>query len=122
MQLLIPVEAVMVCLVFHRTAHETFHVAVSQVKRNTAVAAYGCVLCRHHLDLVQYADPCWLCAVSQEIAEELGILSSDSSEEDVLTTRVVRRRVIIQVKKHVTVQPGVLWSGEGFVGYGFGAP
>lgn len=36
-------------------------------------------------------------AVSQEIAEELGFLSSDSSEEEVLTTRVVRRRVIIQV-------------------------
>lgn len=36
-------------------------------------------------------------AVSQEIAEELGCLSSDSSEEEVLTTRVVRRRVIIQV-------------------------
>lgn len=33
---------------------------------------------------------------SQEIAEELGLLS-DSSEEEVLTTRVVRRRVIIQV-------------------------
>nr|XP_046236244.1 ankyrin-2b isoform X27 [Scatophagus argus] len=32
----------------------------------------------------------------QEIAEELGCLSSDSSEEEVLTTRVVRRRVIIQ--------------------------
>ncbi|KAM9836590.1 ankyrin-2b [Aulostomus maculatus] len=32
----------------------------------------------------------------QEIAEELGVLSSDSSEEEVLTTRVVRRRVIIQ--------------------------
>lgn len=42
----------------------------------------------------------------QEIAEELGMLSSDSSEEDVLTTRVVRRRVIIQVNEHdcVTVQ------------------
>lgn len=39
--------------------------------------------------------PSWLCAVSQEIAEEL---LSDSSEEEVLTTRVVRRRVIIQVK------------------------
>lgn len=38
-----------------------------------------------------------LCAVSQEIAEALGSLSSDSSEEEVLTTRVVRRRVIIQV-------------------------
>lgn len=38
-----------------------------------------------------------VCAVSQEIAEELGSLSSDSSEEEVLTTRVVRRRVIIQV-------------------------
>lgn len=36
----------------------------------------------------------------QEIAEELGMLSSDSSEEDVLTTRVVRRRVIIQVNEH----------------------
>ncbi|XP_029942721.1 ankyrin-2b isoform X2 [Salarias fasciatus] len=32
----------------------------------------------------------------QEICEELGALSSDSSEEEVLTTRVVRRRVIIQ--------------------------
>lgn len=32
----------------------------------------------------------------QEIAAELGLLS-DSSEEEVLTTRVVRRRVIIQV-------------------------
>ncbi|XP_056298711.1 ankyrin-2b isoform X4 [Pseudoliparis swirei] len=32
----------------------------------------------------------------QEITEELGLLSSDSSEEEVLTTRVVRRRVIIQ--------------------------
>ncbi|AWP00597.1 putative ankyrin-2 isoform 2 [Scophthalmus maximus] len=31
-----------------------------------------------------------------EIAEQLGMLSSDSSEEEVLTTRVVRRRVIIQ--------------------------
>ncbi|TNN42946.1 Ankyrin-2 [Liparis tanakae] len=39
---------------------------------------------------------CWLCALSQEIAEELGLQSSDSSEEEVLTTRVVRRRVIIQ--------------------------
>ena len=33
----------------------------------------------------------------QEIAEELGLLS-DSSEEEILTTRVVRRRVIIQVQ------------------------
>ncbi|XP_024912992.1 ankyrin-2b isoform X8 [Cynoglossus semilaevis] len=32
----------------------------------------------------------------QEIDEELGMLSSDSSEEEVVTTRVVRRRVIIQ--------------------------
>ncbi|XP_071368305.1 ankyrin-2-like [Centroberyx affinis] len=35
-------------------------------------------------------------SIKQEIAEELGMLSSDSSEEEVLTTRVVRRRVIIQ--------------------------
>ncbi|CAN9509792.1 unnamed protein product [Ophioblennius macclurei] len=34
--------------------------------------------------------------LGREIAEELGVLSSDSSEEEVLTTRVVRRRVIIQ--------------------------
>ncbi|XP_028284793.1 uncharacterized protein LOC114450699 isoform X5 [Parambassis ranga] len=34
--------------------------------------------------------------LGREIAEELGMLSSDSSEEEVLTTRVVRRRVIIQ--------------------------
>ncbi|XP_030194209.1 ankyrin-2 isoform X2 [Gadus morhua] len=37
-----------------------------------------------------------LCTFKQEISEELGQLSSDSSEEEVLTTRVVRRRVIIQ--------------------------
>lgn len=41
--------------------------------------------------------PQWLCAVSQEINEELGLLSSDNSVEEVLTSRVVRRRVIIQV-------------------------
>ncbi|KAI1888267.1 hypothetical protein AGOR_G00183260 [Albula goreensis] len=34
-------------------------------------------------------------SLGREIAEELGLLS-DSSEEEVLTTRVVRRRVIIQ--------------------------
>ncbi|KAF3697517.1 Ankyrin-2 [Channa argus] len=34
--------------------------------------------------------------LGREIAEELGMLSSDSSEEEVLTTRVVRRRIIIQ--------------------------
>ncbi|CAL8327800.1 unnamed protein product [Lota lota] len=34
--------------------------------------------------------------LAREISEELGPLSSDSSEEEVLTTRVVRRRVIIQ--------------------------
>ncbi|XP_034712287.1 ankyrin-2b isoform X17 [Etheostoma cragini] len=34
--------------------------------------------------------------LGREIEEELGVLSSDSSEEEVLTTRVVRRRVIIQ--------------------------
>ncbi|XP_078020971.1 ankyrin-2b isoform X2 [Epinephelus lanceolatus] len=34
--------------------------------------------------------------LGREIAEELGCLSTDSSEEEVLTTRVVRRRVIIQ--------------------------
>lgn len=56
-----------------------------------------------------------MCAVSQEIAEELGFLSSDSSEEEVLTTRVVRRRVIIQVNKHdAAVQPQ--WSDAGLVG------
>lgn len=49
-------------------------------------------------------------AVHQEIAEELGMLS-DSSEEEVLTTRVVRRRVIIQVNKHdAAVQH---WSDAG---------
>lgn len=52
-------------------------------------------------------DPCWLCAVSQEIAEELGVLSSDSSEEEVLTTRVVRRRILIQVKESMAQ----LWKG-----------
>ncbi|XP_071334380.1 ankyrin-2b [Trachinotus anak] len=34
--------------------------------------------------------------LGREVAEELGMLSSDSSEEEVMTTRVVRRRVIIQ--------------------------
>ncbi|XP_062418046.1 ankyrin-2b isoform X17 [Pungitius pungitius] len=41
----------------------------------------------------------------QEIAEELGLLSSDSSEEEVLTTRVVRRRVIIQADTLPDIQP-----------------
>lgn len=57
-----------------------------------------------------YIDPCWLCAVSQEIAEELGFLSSDSSEEEVLTTRVVRRRVIIQVMTRCSCGPQCLWE------------
>nr|XP_040037987.1 ankyrin-2b isoform X22 [Gasterosteus aculeatus aculeatus] len=41
----------------------------------------------------------------QEIAEELGLRSSDSSEEEVLTTRVVRRRVIIQADTLHDIQP-----------------
>ncbi|XP_044038897.1 ankyrin-2b isoform X5 [Siniperca chuatsi] len=41
----------------------------------------------------------------QEIAEELGLLSSDSSEEEVLTTRVVRRRVIIQADNLPDIPP-----------------
>ncbi|XP_074479704.1 ankyrin-2b isoform X5 [Sebastes fasciatus] len=41
----------------------------------------------------------------QEIAEELGSLSSDSSEEEVLTTRVVRRRVIIQADNLPDIPP-----------------
>ncbi|XP_039677687.1 ankyrin-2b isoform X15 [Perca fluviatilis] len=41
----------------------------------------------------------------QEIAEELGVLSSDSSEEEVLTTRVVRRRVIIQADDLPDIPP-----------------
>ncbi|XP_058480366.1 ankyrin-2b isoform X8 [Solea solea] len=41
----------------------------------------------------------------QEIAEELGMLSSDSSEEEVLTTRVVRRRVIIQADNLPDIPP-----------------
>uniref|UniRef100_A0A3Q3AWC4 Ankyrin 1, erythrocytic a n=1 Tax=Kryptolebias marmoratus TaxID=37003 RepID=A0A3Q3AWC4_KRYMA len=53
----------------------------------------------------QCIDPCWLCAVSQEIAEELGMLSSDSSEEEVLTTRVVRRRIIIQADNLSDIPP-----------------
>ncbi|XP_055794919.1 uncharacterized protein LOC129865875 [Salvelinus fontinalis] len=36
-------------------------------------------------------------SLEREINEELGLLSSDNSEEEVLTSRVVRRRVIIQV-------------------------
>ncbi|XP_015258831.1 PREDICTED: ankyrin-2-like isoform X22 [Cyprinodon variegatus] len=41
-------------------------------------------------------EPLTMGSYKQEIAEELGALSSDSSEEEVLTTRVVRRRIIIQ--------------------------
>nr|XP_040037979.1 ankyrin-2b isoform X15 [Gasterosteus aculeatus aculeatus] len=41
----------------------------------------------------------------KEIAEELGLRSSDSSEEEVLTTRVVRRRVIIQADTLHDIQP-----------------
>ncbi|XP_077961982.1 ankyrin-2b isoform X48 [Gasterosteus aculeatus] len=43
--------------------------------------------------------------VGREIAEELGLRSSDSSEEEVLTTRVVRRRVIIQADTLHDIQP-----------------
>ncbi|XP_068569836.1 ankyrin-2b isoform X1 [Cebidichthys violaceus] len=44
-------------------------------------------------------------STKQEIAEELGLLSSDSSEEEVLTTRVVRRRVIIQADDLPDIPP-----------------
>ncbi|KAM9717858.1 ankyrin-2b isoform 12-T12 [Menidia menidia] len=43
--------------------------------------------------------------LGREIAEELGQLSSDSSEEEVLTTRVVRRRVIIQADNLPDIPP-----------------
>ncbi|XP_035849603.1 ankyrin-2b isoform X3 [Sander lucioperca] len=43
--------------------------------------------------------------LGREIAEELGVLSSDSSEEEVLTTRVVRRRVIIQADDLPDIPP-----------------
>ncbi|XP_029310379.1 ankyrin-2b isoform X2 [Cottoperca gobio] len=43
--------------------------------------------------------------LGREIAEELGSLSSDSSEEEVLTTRVVRRRVIIQADNLPDIPP-----------------
>ncbi|KAM3591010.1 uncharacterized protein V6R79_020521 [Siganus canaliculatus] len=43
--------------------------------------------------------------LGREIAEELGFLSSDSSEEEVLTTRVVRRRVIIQADNLPDIPP-----------------
>ncbi|XP_053089119.1 ankyrin-2b isoform X3 [Pangasianodon hypophthalmus] len=43
-------------------------------------------------------------SLGREIAEELGLLS-DSSEEEVLTTRVVRRRVIIQGDELPEISP-----------------
>ncbi|KAI4883819.1 hypothetical protein NFI96_033231 [Prochilodus magdalenae] len=43
-------------------------------------------------------------SLGREIAEELGLLS-DSSEEEVLTTRVVRRRVIIQGDEMPEISP-----------------
>ncbi|KAJ8382198.1 hypothetical protein SKAU_G00029760 [Synaphobranchus kaupii] len=43
-------------------------------------------------------------SLGMEIAEELGLLS-DSSEEEVLTTRVVRRRVIIQADEMPEIPP-----------------
>ncbi|KAJ8390292.1 hypothetical protein AAFF_G00108610 [Aldrovandia affinis] len=43
-------------------------------------------------------------SLGREIAEELGLLS-DSSEEEVLTTRVVRRRVIIQGDEMPDIPP-----------------
>uniref|UniRef100_A0A3B3BDK3 Uncharacterized protein n=1 Tax=Oryzias melastigma TaxID=30732 RepID=A0A3B3BDK3_ORYME len=51
------------------------------------------VACRTQLLIWNIFNPPWFCAVSQEIAEEL---LSDSSGEEVLTTRVVRRRIIIK--------------------------
>ncbi|CDQ85060.1 unnamed protein product [Oncorhynchus mykiss] len=44
-------------------------------------------------------------SLEREINEELGLLSSDSSEEEVLTTRVVRRRVIIQADDLPDIPP-----------------
>ncbi|XP_034021130.1 ankyrin-2-like isoform X7 [Thalassophryne amazonica] len=44
----------------------------------------------------------------QEIEEELGPLSSDSSEEEVLTTRVVQRRVIIQADHLPDIPPQMI--------------
>ncbi|KAK6323083.1 hypothetical protein J4Q44_G00054220 [Coregonus suidteri] len=44
-------------------------------------------------------------SLEQEINEELGLLSSDSSEEEVLTTRVVRRRVVIQADALPDIPP-----------------
>ncbi|KTG35192.1 hypothetical protein cypCar_00030186 [Cyprinus carpio] len=43
-------------------------------------------------------------SLGREIAEELGLLS-DSSEEEVLTTRVVRRRVVIQGDEMPEIPP-----------------
>lgn len=46
----------------------------------------------------------------QELAEELGVLAPSSDEDEMVTTRVIRRRVIIQVPSveplHVPVLPG----------------
>lgn len=39
----------------------------------------------------------------QELSEELGELEASSDEEAMVTTRVVRRRVIIQVPAHCTL-------------------
>uniref|UniRef100_A0A4W6E9F5 Ankyrin 2 n=1 Tax=Lates calcarifer TaxID=8187 RepID=A0A4W6E9F5_LATCA len=74
----------------------------SEVKRKEGTAVGEC--CSYTV-WTCYFDQCWLCAVSQEIAEELGMLSSDSSEEEVLTTRVVRRRVIIQADNLPDIPP-----------------
>nr|XP_029522969.1 ankyrin-2-like [Oncorhynchus nerka] len=44
-------------------------------------------------------------SLEREINEELGLLSSDNSEEEVLTSRVVRRRVIIQADDLPDIPP-----------------
>ncbi|XP_055362837.1 ankyrin-2b isoform X28 [Betta splendens] len=50
-------------------------------------------------------DPVHTGSYKQEVAAELGMLSSDSSEDEVVTTRVVRRRVIIQADNLPDIPP-----------------
>lgn len=99
------------CLCIYLVRHERVKVTLRQKQKQPLPAGVCSGNSANYIHYNIYT--CWLCAISQEIAEELGVLSSDSSEEEVLTTRVVRRRIIIQVNNHnaaVNLQCFVEWA------------
>ncbi|XP_069048038.1 ankyrin-2 isoform X1 [Lepisosteus oculatus] len=76
-----------------------------QTRPPTAVSpkASGLTIIEEHPEKVtKYLDDD---ALEREIAEELGLLEDSSDEEEMVTTRVVRRRVIIQADEMPDIPP-----------------